>query len=205
MKAAIIKLYRLGALLAAACIIVIFMTGCRDDYRYSRYRTRAENALHEGDYSEVARYYSIIYDRESGSSSDPERYLWAYYRLGVVAELTGDVRMAMGYYWGDQIDEGFYSPDKKIDWLSESGWKHLDEGNPPRTLEQILQLELQSPPVAVERESVTATRERRTISIPEDRAVRQRFDRREIDGALIHNRSLTPPPPGTKEPFRVFY
>ena len=193
--------YLLQAVIIAA--VLPFIVGCRDNYNYYRFKNRAEDALHQRNYDQVANYYSIIYERENSPDVDPERRLWAYYRLGVVAELTGDNRIAKGYYWGDQIEEGFYAENERINWLSNVGWKNIDEGNPSRSLEEILELELrQRPPIDFEQ---TPVRARRPVVLPKTRANVVIYDQSEPGQSRTFNRSLTPPPPGSREPFRVFY
>jgi hypothetical protein len=109
--------------------------------------------------------------------------------------------LAKGYYWGDQVEEGFYQKDPRIEWLAATGWQWLDQNKPPRSLKDILELELRLKPP--EKKKITAKKEIRIkkkaepdfkpVSFPDNQPTR------------VFNRSLTPPPPGTPEPFKVFY
>lgn len=193
--------YYLRTMLFAALIPLV--VGCGDNYNYYRFKNRAEDALHQRDYDQVAKYYSIIYERENLPEIDPERRFWAFYRLGVVAELTGDNRIAKGYYWGDQIEEGFYAENERINWLAHMGWKNIDDGKPSRTLEEILELELrQRPPIDFEQAPIKA---RRPVVLPKTRANTGTYSQSGPGQSRTFNRSLTLPPPGSREPFRVFY
>ncbi len=185
-----------------ALLFVSFSAGC--GYSYSVYNNRAENALRAKDLNKAKELFAYIYQEEKKSDKDTSRNLiWAFYRLGVVHELMGKNRLAKGYYWGDSVEEGFYAKDAKIEWFAKTGWQWLDQDNPSRTLDQILKLEL-------------------TIRTPEKKVVRRKKQIRKRprqktrDSGLpanlptnqpvrVFNRSLTPPAPGTPEPFRVYY
>ncbi|HPT46367.1 MAG TPA: hypothetical protein PLM07_10735, partial [Candidatus Rifleibacterium sp.] len=133
---------------------------------------------------------------------DQKRTTWAFYRLGVLAEVAGDIRLAKGYYWGDRIDEGFYQVNPSVDRLVQIGWQHLDEGRPPRTLEEILALEKGSATKLLP----THERKKREVTVDTiNRSVAPSAAGADKNHSRTFQRSLTPPPPGSPEPFRVFY
>ena len=121
---------------------------------------------------------------------------------GIGVEVMGEVQLAKGYYWGDKIDEGFYQVNPAVEWLAEAGWEHLDEGNPPRTLDEILALEKSGQ----KKTAQTTEKKKREVVIPTDRAMPVQAP---VAGdkpySRTFQRSLTPPRPGAPEPFRVFY
>lgn len=191
-----------------AIILVLSFNGCTSErYNYQRLQRQAEEALLRKDYDKTGQIYSTIYDHEARRSTDGpnERIMWAYYRLGVVSELSGQLVMAKGYYWGDQIEEGFYKNDNRIKWLAWQGWQSIDRGNPARTLQEILDLERMVPPSSVQQElpiRQEAAQETQDEQYPE----RQRIikEREKGEPTAIEPRTMTPPPPGAPAPFRVY-
>ena len=136
---------------------------CSSRYSYNFYRKKAEEALRAKDYKKAQNYYSIIYSNESKRSViDREKTTWAFYRLGVIAEVTGNIKLAKGYYWGDSIDEGFYEDQRLTNWFAQAGWEQLDELNSPRTLEEILEFETTEPP----EEEDFSVEKKKTIVVP---------------------------------------
>jgi hypothetical protein len=192
-------------LILAVLLLSITTTGCRSSYNYASYRAKAEIALEKNNLKKARELYSVIYQQETTSEKlDITRTTWAFYRLGVIAEVSGDVRLAKGYYWGDRIDEGFYQPNPAVDRLAQAGWQTLDEGKPPRTLEEILALE-KSGPVQVTNQP---TRKKRQVIVPKDTPrsfVPTAPVSSEKGPTKTFQRQLTPPRPGSPEPFRVFY
>lgn len=179
------------------------LTGCRSSYSYAAFRAQAEAALSGNKVKKAKELYSVIYQHENKTEAPlPERTTWAFYRLGVIAEVMGEVQLAKGYYWGDKIDEGFYQVNPAVEWLAEAGWEHLDEGNPPRTLDEILALEKSGQ----KKTAQTTEKKKREVVIPTDREMPVQAP---VAGdkpySRTFQRSLTPPRPGAPEPFRVFY
>lgn len=193
-------------LLLNACLLLGFLAlcllpGCKASYQYFTFKSQAEVALAKNDLKKALELYSIIYQHETTAEKiDTERTTWAFYRLGVIAEVTGDVKMAKGYYWGDKIEEGFFQEQAIVGWLAQTGWNHLDEGNPPRTLKEILALESAGPKKAV----IMPERKKREIVAPRDSGDTGSA-KSEITHTRTFQRSLTPPRPNTPEPFKVFY
>jgi len=189
--------------LLAVALLFTVLTGCRSSYNYATFRAQAEAALSGNKVKKAKELYSVIYQHENKAETPlPERTTWAFYRLGVIAEVMGDVQLAKGYYWGDKIDEGFYQVNPAVEWLAEAGWQNLDEGNPPRTLDEILELEKSGQKKTVQ----TVEKKKREVVIPADRAMPVQAP---VAGdkpySRTFQRSLTPPRPGAPQPFRVFY
>lgn len=189
--------------LLVVALLFTVLTGCRSSYNYATFRAQAEAALSGNKVKKAKELYSVIYQHENKAETPlPERTTWAFYRLGVIAEVMGDVQLAKGYYWGDKIDEGFYQVNPAVEWLAEAGWQNLDEGNPPRTLDEILELEKSGQKKTVQ----TVEKKKREVVIPADRAMPVQAP---VAGdkpySRTFQRSLTPPRPGAPEPFRVFY
>lgn len=187
---------------AAAFFAALVIVGCGSSYRFSSLKNKGEKALRARDYEKAKDCYSLIYQKEKEAEEQKfENLAWAYYRLGVIHELMGDTKLAKGYYWGDSVKEGFYSKDAKVEWLAKTGWKWLDQNNPPRILKEILELELRSHPpgkqvVRQKKEVQIRKRDFRSsnpVELPKGTPTR------------VFNRSLTPPPPSTPEPFRIYY
>ncbi|OGK05628.1 MAG: hypothetical protein A2W80_02955 [Candidatus Riflebacteria bacterium GWC2_50_8] len=196
------KIFMLPAFLVLG-LLILSLTGCCGGYDYSTYRSQAEYALAKQNFKKAKELYSMIFNQESKLDPvDLEKITWAFYRLGVIAEVTGDVRMALGYYWGDKIDEGYYQKYARLDWLAQQGWNWLDAGNAPRSIETILDLEENG------RQPQEAISERRKKEIVVNRE-RERYDRPNVSKdnrpRATFNRSLTPPPPNAPGPFRVFH
>ena len=143
----IIRKIKYYALILVFISVFLFSGCCGSKYNYYTYRSKAEEALIAKNYKKAQNYYSIIYTNESKKSNvDTEKTTWAFYRLGVISEVTGNLKMAKGYYWGDAIDEGFYDDNRLTSWFAQAGWEQLDEKNMPRTLEEILEFETTEPP-----------------------------------------------------------
>ena len=199
------KNIKLLALLPVIILSLCFIGGCKARYRYFSFKSQAEEALQKKNLKKSAELYSIIYQHENSEKTvDTERTTWAFYRLGVIAEVSGDIRMAKGYYWGDKIDEGFYQEHARVDWLAQAAWNHLDEGLAPRSLEEILALEARGPTST----AVVPDRKKREFTVP-DAASGVRSYANDNNPKPVRSRTFlrtrTPPKPGTPEPFRVFY
>jgi hypothetical protein len=190
-------------LLPVFVVLLVFSTGCQGQYRYFSWRSKAEDALLKKKFKLARELYSTIYQQENKETgAETERTTWAFYRLGVIAEVMGDVQMAKGYYWGDKIDEGYYQEHPDTDWLAQAGWNWLDEGNAPRSIEEILDLEARGRPET----GSHADRKKKELVIPETVT---KPAKKEVPGESrpqrTFNRSLTPTSPGSPQPFRVFY
>ncbi len=188
---------------SVACLLSM-LTGCGSGYNYSRCRVQAEAALEAGKLKKAKELYAVIYQQETTAEKvDVSRTTWAFYRLGVISEVTGDIKLAKGYYWGDRIDEGFYQVNPSVDRLVQVGWQHLDDGKPPRSLEEILALEKGS----AQKLPQTHERKKREVFIDDLRRPAEQAPTASSDKthSRTFQRSLTPPPPGSPEPFRVFY
>jgi len=184
-------------------LVILSVAGCCGGYSYAKYKSQAEYALVNKNFKKAHELYSMIFNQESKLAEvDMEKVTWAFYRLGVIAEVTGDVRMALGYYWGDKIDEGYYQNYIRLAWLAQQGWDWLDAGNPPRSIEVILDLEENGRPP----ETLSVERKKKEVVVsrePEryEKPVRNKDNR----PRATFNRSLTPPPSGARGPFRVFH
>ena len=195
----------------------VFVLGCCESkYNYYTCRKKGEEALLAKKYKKAQNYYSIIYTNETKNETlDTERTNWAFYRLGVIAELSGDLKMAKGYYWGDAIDDGFYEEQPLISWFAQAGWNQLDENNIPRTLEEILEFEKTTPPTyeeGGEDESTTTTADRKKqIILPKKYSSSENINGSNENGEnkgvirKTYKRSKHMPPYGTKPPFKVYY
>ncbi len=193
-------------MLMLACLMVVLpLTGCRSSYSYATYRAQAEAALEKNKLKKARELYSVIYQQETTAEKvDVNRTTWAFYRLGVIAEVFGDVKLAKGYYWGDRIDEGFYQANPEVDWLAQAGWQNLDEGKTTRTLDEILAFEKAGQGKAAPKQD----RKKREVVVPRESArpvkqIQPAFS--EKGHTKTFQRHLTPPRPGSPEPFRVFY
>ena len=196
------KTYILPALVMLG-IMLVLLTGCCGSYNYSTYQGQAEYALAQKNFKKARELYSMIFNQESKADPvDLEKVTWAFYRLGVIAEVTGDIRMALGYYWGDKIDEGYYQEFARLNWLAQEGWNGLDTGKPPRSIEAILDLEENGRPP----ESASVERRKKEIVPSRERTPYERpVIRKDNRPRASFNRSLTPPPPNAPELFRVFH
>lgn len=185
-------------------LALLSFIGCCGGYSYEKYKSKAEYELSIKNYKKVSELYSMIFNHETQQDPvDMEKVTWAFYRLGVIAEVTGDLRMALGYYWGDKIDEGYYQDFARLSWLAQQGWDWLDAGNPPRTIEKIIDLEengrLPKVPTGERRKKeVVVTREQERFEPPSTRNKSNR-------PRASFKRSLTPPPPNAQGPFKVFH
>lgn len=184
---------------------IFLLTGCcGTKYNYYIYRKKGEEALIAKNYKKAQNYYSIIYTNESKKSKvDIEKTTWAFYRLGVIAEVTGNLKMAKGYYWGDAIDEGFYDESKNTSWLAQAGWDQLEEYNTPRTLEEILELESAEPP-----EEGDFSDRKKDIIIPQkNRDVSHLNNHSNKKGIITRtaNKSRIRPRRNAPEPLKVLY
>ena len=110
--------------------------------------------------------------------------------------------MAKGYYWGDAIDEGFYDENKLTSWLAQAGWDQLDEGNTPRTLEEILELEASEPP-----EEEVSSERKKDIIIPQKNKEVSRLNNSGKKGIITRtaNKSRIRPRRNAPEPLKVLY
>ncbi|MBU1107056.1 MAG: hypothetical protein KKB51_10340 [Candidatus Riflebacteria bacterium] len=184
-------------------LMFFLLAGCCGSYSYSTYKGQAEYALSQKNFKKARELYSMIFNQESKADPvDLEKITWAFYRLGVIAEVTGDIRMALGYFWGDKIDEGYYLEFARLNWLAQEGWNWLDAGNPPRSIETILDLEEngrqpESVPTEHKKKEIVDTRAR----IQYERPVIRKDNRPHA----TFNRSLTPPPQNAQGLFRVFH
>ncbi|MEW6710392.1 MAG: zinc ribbon domain-containing protein [Candidatus Riflebacteria bacterium] len=183
---------------------LIFCPGCGKTYRYYSVKARAEEALQARKYEDAKDLYALIYQMEiKAAKVETENVAWAFYRLGVVNELLGEIQLAKGYYWGDSMEEGFYQSQPQIEWFAESGWEWLDQGNPPRSLGTILALEKTRRP---REHNNPAFQKKKTVGNLPEKPVKAFPDVLPADRPTrIFNRSLTMPPPSTPEPFRVYY
>lgn len=198
---AVIRLFSLVVALFSA----LFVSGCCSGrYSYYSYKVKAEEALKKKDYKKAKNYYSIIYNNEKKVENiNRERTTWAFYRLGVISEVSGDLDLARGYYWGDSIDEDFYEGEALTNWFARAGWKQMDEKKTPRTLEEIFEFEKTEP-----KEEETVVVERKKEDIRPKRTLSAYPPRRPNKTGVItktYNRSRTPPERGTPEPFKVYY
>ena len=191
-------------LILAFSFLFLLVGCCGSKYNYYIYKKKGEEALLAKNYKKAQNYYSTIYTNESKKSKvDIEKTRWAFYRLGVIAEVTGNLKMAKGYYWGDAIDEGFYDEHKLTSWLAQAGWDQLDEGNPPRTLEEILELETSEPP-----EEGDFSDRKKDIIIPQKNKEVSHLDNRSSKKGIITrtaNKSRIRPRRNAPEPMKVLY
>ena len=145
MKAVHIDIYHI--IITILCLNIFLSTGCCSKYNYYMYTDAAEKYLKEKKYDKAEKLISYAYNEEKKSKEPKfDRIAWLYYRLGVIAEQKNNFIHAKGYYWGDSLKEGFYSPEPKIAWLANLGWKHLDNNSTARSLDSILKYEEQDPP-----------------------------------------------------------
>ena len=189
-------------LLSFYCLF--FVTGCCSSrYSYYIYKSKGESALKAKNYKKAKNFYSIIYKNESSAKTlDKSRICWAFYRLGVIAELTNDMERAKGYYWGDSIDEGFYDSERLVSWYAKAGWIQIDEKETPRSLEEILEFEKTEPregnselPVEIKKEIIVQKKEYKFVS-------QANSENGEI--TATYNRSQTLPPADAPAPFKVY-
>ena len=176
---------------------------CSSRYSYNFYRKKAEEALRAKDYKKAQNYYSIIYSNESKRAViDREKTTWAFYRLGVIAEVTGNIKLAKGYYWGDSIDEGFYEDQRLTNWFAQAGWEQLDELNSPRTLEEILEFETTEPP----EEEDFSVEKKKTIVVPTRKERRNTGNNPANSGVITGTYNKTRRPRRKDpEPLRIFH
>jgi ribosomal protein S12 len=184
---------------------LFLLTGCCGGrYNYYNYRKKGEEALIAKNYKKAQSYYSTIYTNESKKpNADIEKTRWAFYRLGVIAEVTGNLKMAKGYYWGDAIDEGFYEESKLTSWLAQAGWDQVEECNEPRTLEEILELESAEPP-----EEGDFTERKKDIIIPNKNKDVSKLNKNPNKKGIITrtvNKSRIRPRRNAPEPMKVLY
>ncbi len=185
--------------------LLFLLTGCCGGrYNYNSYRKKGEEALLAKNYKKAQNYYSTIYTNESKKpNADIEKTRWAFYRLGVIAEVTGNLKMAKGYYWGDAIDEGFYDESKLTNWLAQAGWDQVEECNEPRTLEEILELESAEPP-----EEGDFTERKKDIIIPNKNKDVSKLNKLPNKKGIITrtvNKSRIRPRRNAPEPMKVLY
>lgn len=199
------KLFKLKFELLAFLLLLLMLTGCGGTYRYYSFKSRAEEAMRKKDFETAKDLYAAIYQHEKAAQKpDQEKICWAFYRLGVINELLGEKVLAKGYYWGDSMEEGFYAGQNQIEWFAETGWSWLDQGNPSRSLTQILELEKKLRPAR--RKKILKKKKIKTVTMPALSNSGQVQNPLPSDKPVrVFNRSLTPPPPSFPEPFRVFY
>jgi hypothetical protein len=181
-------------------LFIPIICGCGgSNYKYSSVKSKAEEQLKKKRYKKAEKLFSLIYKKEKErKNKEMKRILWAYYRLGVINELKGKSRLAKGFYWGDQMKQGFYSDSSSINFYAKAGWKHLDDGRAPRKLPEILALEKKSAP------KTTAKNTKKKFKRSYKRYSRSK-KRTNSKQTRSFSGSLTPPRHGTAEPFRVFY
>lgn len=192
--------------ISLALSVLFLTTGCcSTKYSYYIYKKKGEEALLAKKYKKAQNYYSIIYTNESKKENvDREKTTWAFYRLGVIAEVSGDIKMAKGYYWGDAIDDGFYEDQPLTNWFAQAGWTQLDEYDSPRTLEEILEFEKTTPP---EDEEMGTTDRKKEVILPKKSDKPKVNITNDSSGTLIKtfSRSKSLPPRGTPKPMKVYY
>ncbi len=156
-------------------IIILFgITGCCSKYNYYMYMDNVEKALKNKNYKKAKNLTSYAYKQENLNQSNDnfDKKAWIFYRLGVIAELQGDLLSAKGYYWGDSFDEGYYSKEPKIAWLARTGWLNIDNGKKARSLEEILELETKDPPKKAppkEKKVVKRKKKKKAAYVPKQR------------------------------------
>ncbi len=188
-------------------LVLSLLSGCCSSspkYNYYLFSKKGEDALLAKKYNKAKNYYSTIYSNEKKNKIiNTERTTWAFYRLGVIAELSGNLKMAKGYYWGDKIEDGFYNDQKFTKWFAQVGWKHIDEKNTSRSLEEILELEASDPP---EKEEVKERKKEIIVSKNKERKI-NRDSNINKNGIITKtfNRSRTPAPYDSPEPMRILY
>lgn len=185
-------------------LALLSSVGCCGGYSHAKYKSQAEYELSKKNYKKARELYSMIFNHETRQEPvDMEKVTWTFYRLGVIAEVTGDVRMALGYYWGDKIDEGYYQDFTRLSWLAQKGWDWLDPGNPPRTIEKIIDLEENGRPT----ETIKGGHRKKEIVVTheQERYERPSASKKDNRPRATFNRSLTPPPPVAPGPFKVFH
>lgn len=178
-------------------IMAFCITGCCSKYNYYIYMDNTENALLKKNYKKAKNLVAYAYRIENLNKTNDnfDKKAWLFYRLGVIAELQGDLDTAKGYYWGDSFDEGYYNKEPKIAWLAQTGWTNIDKGNRARTLEEILDLEAKEPPkkeVKKEKKTVKRKAKKKTAYVPQQR----NFENE--DG-------LIPPDPNADFIFQVYH
>lgn len=176
---------------------MLFLAGCGSFNYYSTKET-AEEAMLKGNLQKAKSLFALIYKHEKTNKKSPDHAQWAYYRLGVIHELLGKVRLARGFYWGDQMKKGFYNSTKKITWYTKYSWERLDGGELPRSLKEILDFEKKGIPRNVK------IIVKKKINIP-SKPVVMSYTASDHKFTRIFNRSLTPPPSNSPEPFKIFH
>ena len=188
--------------------LCLFLTGCcSPKYNYYNCRKRGEESLRAKKFIKARNYYSLIYKNENKEKFvNEDRTTWAYYRLGVIAEVSGDLKLAKGYYWGDALKEGFYDQFPKTEKLAKIGWKHIDEKKSARTLESILELEKNSIDEEPKKEDVYIERKKEEI-VPKKNTFRKSNVQNISEDVIIktYSDSRTPPPRRDPEPYQVYY
>ena len=191
----------------AISLCFFMLTGCcSQKYSYYNCRKRGEEALIAKKYIKARNYYSLIYKNENKAKNvNKDRTTWAYYRLGVIAEVTGDLKLAKGYYWGDALKEGFYDDSPQTGRFAKIGWKNIDEKKPARTLESILELE-NSTQNSEEKQEVVIERKKEEI-VPKKNSFISSKDKVINNEVIIktYSDSRTPPPRNDPEPYQVYY
>ena len=198
------KFYKHISILLFLFLLIFILGCCSPKYNYMLCRKRGEEALLDKKYIKARNYYTLIYTNEKKNSTiDITRTTWAYYRLGVIAEVSGNLKLAKGYYWGDSISEGFYDENPEISRLAKTGWKLIDENNKARTLEEILEFENTKPEEDKKEEVIERKKE---VIIPKNiKFFAPRFIDRSGETTKTYSDSRTPPPYDDPEPYQVYY
>ena len=201
----LLKKYRCISLFLVFCFVLFVGGCCSSKYNYNYYKKKGEEALKAKNYKKAQDYFSGIYSNETKQPKvNTERTTWAFYRLGVIAEVTGDIKMAKSYYWGDSIDEGFYDEHKTVCWFAQVGWQQLEEFGEARTLEEILEFEAEEIPEMSGDESIEG---KKAIANSQNRSFSNSSNKKIKKGAVTLTGSKTKKRPhqGSPEPLRVLY
>ena len=208
----IIKLHKQITIKCSAFVIslcFLFLTGCcSPQYSYYNCRKRGEEALIAKKFIKARNYYSLIYKNENKAKKvNEERTTWAYYRLGVIAEVSGDLKLAKGYYWGDSLREGFYDHYPQTGRLAKIGWKNIDDNKSARTLESILELEKNSENEIEIPEQEVIERKKEVIVPKKNSFISSNDYLKNTEDVIIktYSDSRTPPPRNDPEPYQVYY
>lgn len=201
------RYYKLIIFIWIYCCIFLLNGCCKSKYSFYLYHKKGEEALLSKNYKKAKNYYSIIYEKETKMKKiDKYKTNWAFYRLGVISELTGDLKRAKGYYWGDSIKDGFYSEQKLISWFAQAGWKQIDEKNKARTLDEILALEKTKPIEVSEDEIVENDIEKEVIVQKKSYSPSPRRNINSSTGVIkSYSDSRILPPDDAPEPFKFYY
>ncbi|MFC1746108.1 hypothetical protein ACFL35_19100 [Candidatus Riflebacteria bacterium] len=98
----------------------------------------AEKNLQKKKYKKAIKLFESVYKHVAATE---EEKLWSYYRLGVCSEVSGDRDEAIFHYSGDEGNNNFYKPSKRINNFVRFGLHSLIVKHKQRTYEEILELE----------------------------------------------------------------